>query len=99
MQQTLLQHTYLLYLQWKKGSGMEIQTKLMEYLCFSMLLYKMHLYKRVCSSVRRLVGKHGILEALIGKTKMSTKLVGAPTYLGPMGYQLSRNENICKGKF
>ena len=42
---------------------------------------------------------HGILEALIGKKKVSTKLVGAPTYLGPMGYQLSRNENISKGKF
>ena len=46
-----------------------------------------------------LLPRHGTVEAPIGKKKVSTKLVGAPTSLGPLVYQLSRNENILKGKF
>ena len=38
-------------------------------------------------------------EALMGTNKVSTKLVGDPTYLGPMVYQLSRNEIICVAVF
>ena len=60
---------------------------------YSYKLYSLDLISYIFKST------HGILEALIGKKKVSTKLVGTPTYLGPMGYELSRNEIISKGQF